>query len=258
MTTGQRYLSIILLVLAAASALLIQVSANNSVETVSPGLPVHIANSPALPLTETKSSLSTGLSTVGDAQDSPESIQRQTPVQPELHDATERRQNTQNAAQEPETAGPMMTAETSDEIFDELPGSEIGFELGLDQSDYHQINGRAQSDIGQITFNSHLMPNNEVKLSLILKQQETEDFELVADIDIAHFTMELNGNNRSLNNDHKIMLDLLSWHLRNQLSQQYEGYEVPDHGYLLAQMISYWSLSPEGYVHEKRSIVSQQ
>lgn len=138
-----------------------------------------------------------------------------------------------------------------------LPGEELNFRLKIHTSTHHFINGKAQSDLGKIRFKSRLMPSNEVKLSLKLKQKELADVELIAYFDLANFTMELDGANSVLNKGHKQTLKLVSSHLKDKFIKQYEGYELPEHALMLVQMLGYWSMSPEGYIHEKRSIVSQ-
>jgi len=138
-----------------------------------------------------------------------------------------------------------------------LPGDDINFRLKLHSSTHHIIEGRARADTGKILFKSRLMPSNEVKLSLKLKQRELDDVELLAYFDLANFTMELDGANSVLNKNHKQMLNLASVSLRPRLEKQYEGLDYPEHALMLVQMLGYWSVSPEGFVHEKRSIVSQ-
>jgi len=69
--------------------------------------------------------------------------------------------------------------------------------------------------------------------------------------------MELDGANRVLNAEHKQMLNLTSLHLRSRFESQYQDYDFPEHAFMLVQMMDYWSVSPEGYAHENRTIVSQ-
>jgi hypothetical protein len=144
-------------------------------------------------------------------------------------------------------------AEASNE---KLPGEDVNFDLKLYSSTHHLIDGRATSDIGHMLFKCRLMPSNEVKLTIKLKQGELDDIELLAYVDLANFTMELDGANSILNKDHKQVLKLASLHLRARFEQQYKGLDVPEHALVLIQMIGYWSVSPKGYVHEKRSVVS--
>ena len=70
--------------------------------------------------------------------------------------------------------------------------------------------------------------------------------------------MELDGGNAVLSKDHKVLLDTASAQITSSLIEQYEGYEVPEHGFMLIQMLSYWAASPEGYVHEKHIATSRQ
>jgi len=137
------------------------------------------------------------------------------------------------------------------------PIEDIHFSLTLNESTHHMIQGGAKADIGDIEFNSKLLPSNEVELSIILKQDEKDGIELSAYFDLANFTMELDGKNSVLNKDHKKILNMASSQLQSAFGTQYEGYEYPEHALMLTQMLAYWSISPEGYVHEKRSIVSQ-
>jgi len=139
----------------------------------------------------------------------------------------------------------------------DLPGKEFNFLLKLHTSTHHMIEGRATSDIGKIEFQCRLMPSNEVKLSIKFKQLESENIELLAYIDLANFTLELDGSDSVLNKDHKQVLKYATYHLQSKFENQYEGYDAPEHALMLMRMISYWSVSPEGYVHEKRSIASQ-
>ncbi len=139
----------------------------------------------------------------------------------------------------------------------ELPGEEFKFRLKVNRSNHYNVEGKAKSDIGKLMFKSQLLPSNEVKLSLKFKQGDLKDSELKAYFDLANFTMELDGANAVLNKDHKIMMDLVSHHLRQRFQTQFEGYEIPEHALMLVQMLSYWSTAPEGFVYEKREIVSQ-
>ncbi len=143
------------------------------------------------------------------------------------------------------------------EVVAELPGKEINYRINLHSSTHFLVDGRASSDIGKILFKSKLMPSNEVKLSLKLKQGELEDVELVAYFDLANFTMELDGGKSILNKDHKKMLKLTGLHLQSKFEIQYQDYDIPEHVLMLVQMLGYWSVSPEGFVHEKRSIISE-
>lgn len=137
------------------------------------------------------------------------------------------------------------------------PGEEINFSMKLFRSNHHLIEGRATSDIGKANFKSRLMPSNEVKLSISLKQRELDDVELVAYFDLAHYTMELDGANAVLNQAHKSLIRTITSHLGMAFGEQYEGLDIPEHAFMLVQMLSYWAMSPEGYVHAKREIVSQ-
>lgn len=138
-----------------------------------------------------------------------------------------------------------------------LPGEDIDFRLKVSASTHHYIQGKANAESGKLLFKSRLMPSNEVKLSLKLKQGELEDIELVAYFDLANFTMELDGGDRVLNRAHKKLMDYASLHLRSRFERQYQDHDLPEHAFMLVQMLSYWSVSPEGFVHEKRAIVSQ-
>lgn len=162
-----------------------------------------------------------------------------------------------SAEEENQHAGTEQQPVFTDPASDSHRDTDIDFKLELLLSSHHLIDGRARSRIGEVQFNSQLTPSNEVELTLTLKQTGQEDITLLAYIDIAHFTMELDGGNRVLNADHKIMLEHVSAHLRSSLGKQYEGLDFPEHGYMLVQMLSYWSVSPEGFIHEQRSIASQ-
>ena len=139
----------------------------------------------------------------------------------------------------------------------ELPGKEVNFHLNLSTSTHHMIDGRATSDIGKILFKCRLMPSNEVKISMKFKQSEIDDVELLAYVDLVHFTLELGGSNSVLNKNHKQLMKFMSSHLESKFENQYKDYDAPEHALMLMRMIAYWSVSPKGYVHEKRSIVSQ-
>ena len=52
-------------------------------------------------------------------------------------------------------------------------------------------------------------------------------------------------------------LRVSSAQLTDALVKQYAGYELPEHGFMLIQMLSYWSKSPEGYAHEPHVSVSR-
>jgi len=138
-----------------------------------------------------------------------------------------------------------------------LPGEDVNFDLDIYSSTHHMIEGNATSDIGDILFKSRLLPSNEVELSINLEQNEFDGVELVAYVDLANFTMEMDGANSVLNVDHKQVLKHSSSHLQSSFEQQYKDYDAPEHALVLIRMIAYWSMSPEGFVHEKRSIVSE-
>lgn len=134
---------------------------------------------------------------------------------------------------------------------------EIHYSLRIDESTHHMIQGGASSDIGNIDFRSKLLPSNEVELTINLTQETNDEIELTAYFDLANFTMELDGKKGVLNKEHKKLLKLSSSQLQSEIQNQYEGYDYPDHALMLTQMLAYWSISPEGYVHDKRTIVSQ-
>jgi hypothetical protein len=136
-------------------------------------------------------------------------------------------------------------------------GKDVNYQLGQLSSTDFLVQGSAKSDIGEMAFNSELTPGNEVKLSLNLKQADGKDIELIAYFDLAYFRMELDGGNNVLNKEHKQLLKLTSLSLRPAFEQQYRDYDMPEHALMLVQMMEYWSVSPEGFVHEKREIVSQ-
>lgn len=137
------------------------------------------------------------------------------------------------------------------------PEEEINFRFKLDESTHHMIQGSAKADIGDVAFESELLPSNEVLLNINLEQMDMEGVELNAYFDLANFTMELDGKNAVLNEEHKQMLSLAASRLQSKFLAQYEGYGIPEHALMLTQMLSYWAVSPEGFVHEKRSVVSQ-
>lgn len=134
---------------------------------------------------------------------------------------------------------------------------DINFNFALDQSTYHLINGGASGDLGELSFQSELLPSNEVTLNIKLNQVDADGVELSAYFDLANYTMELDGKDGVLNQEHKQLLKLTATQLQNKILAQYEGYGIPEHALMLTQMLSYWAMSPEGFVHEKRTIVSQ-
>lgn len=131
------------------------------------------------------------------------------------------------------------------------------FILNLDESTHHLIRGVGGTDSATFAFESKRLPSNEVKLAIILKQDQQDDIEMTAYFDLARFTMELDGQGRVLNQEHKQLLRLAGAKLQEDFRAQYEGYDFPEHALMLSQMMSYWSVSPEGYAHEKRAIVSR-
>jgi hypothetical protein len=136
-------------------------------------------------------------------------------------------------------------------------GEEIGYTLQMSESNHHVIKGSATSTIGDIQFDSKLLPSNEVKLTLHLKEAEGKPLEFTAYFDLANFVMELDGGNSVLDEEHKELLRTSSARLTAELIEQFEGYDVPEHGFMLIQMLSYWSNSPKGFVHEKHVAVSR-
>lgn len=162
----------------------------------------------------------------------------------------------ENIAEDDDNSDTLETIEQT-ELIEKLPGEEINFNMQVHSSSHYLIDGRASSDIGKLLFKSRLMPSNEVKLSIKLKQRDIDDIELIAYFDLANFTMELDGANSVLNKEHKQLMKVSSAHLQSKFEKQYKDYDFPEHALMLVQMLSYWSISPEGYIHEKRSIVSQ-
>jgi hypothetical protein len=158
---------------------------------------------------------------------------------------------------------PVSTPENLEEqavqlVTDALPpNNESNYQLKDFRSEDFMVEGLAVSDFGQMVFNSELSPANEVKLTLTLKQDSAEDIQLHAYFDLAYFRMELDGGNSVLNKDHKQLLKLASQNLRPEFEQQYRDYDMPEHALMLVQMMEYWSVSPEGFVHEKREVVSR-
>lgn len=150
-----------------------------------------------------------------------------------------------------------FVSETTDAWNNKLPGEEIHYQLHEYSNSNYLIDGKADSDIGKLRYQSRLMPSNEVKLSIKLKQKEIDDIELIAYFDLANFTMELDGNKAILNKSHKQLLSVSSAHLQANYEQIYKDVDFPEHALMLVQMMSYWSVSPEGYQHAKRQIVSK-
>ena len=108
-----------------------------------------------------------------------------------------------------------------------------------------------------MNFKSELLPSNEVQLSIQLGQNGEDNIKLEAYFDLANFTMELDGGNSVLNKEHKKLLKETGEALQSAIWDQYAEYDIPEHALMLTQMLAYWSVSPEGFVHEKRVIVSQ-
>lgn len=138
-----------------------------------------------------------------------------------------------------------------------LPGEEIEYSLQISESSFYDFKGHARSTIGNIGFDSQLLPSNEVRLMLQLTKDSAEPVTLNAYFDLANFSMELDGGNAVLDQEHKELLNVSSAQLTDSLVKQYDGYEVPEHGFMLIQMLSYWSKAPEGYVHEAHASVSR-
>lgn len=177
-----------------------------------------------------------------------------------LHDPSEQTFITENDAAQTESDNqeePAAASSQETEAETEPPGKDVNFQLDDFTSTDFLVDGTVKSDIGEMAFNSVLLPSNEVKLTLRLNQPEMDDIELVAYFDLAYFRMELDGGNRILNEDHKKLLKLTSLNLQPRFTTQYQEYEIPEHALMMVQMLEYWSVSPEGFVHEKREIVSQ-
>lgn len=138
-----------------------------------------------------------------------------------------------------------------------LPGEEIEYSLQISESSFYDFKGQASSTIGNIGFDSQLLPSNEVRLMLQLTKDSAEPVTLNAYFELANFSMELDGGNAVLDQEHKELLHVSSALLTDSLVKQFDGYELPEHGFMLIQMLSYWSKAPEGYVHEAHAIVSR-
>jgi hypothetical protein len=135
-------------------------------------------------------------------------------------------------------------------------GEEIDYAMKIAELDFHSISGRATSEIGDIKFRSKLLPSNEVQLELTLERKESERLLFKAYFDLANFVMELDGAGAVLDAEHKELLRVSSSQLTSSLIDHFEGSGIPEHGFMLIQMLSYWSNSPEGYVHEKHIAAS--
>lgn len=165
-------------------------------------------------------------------------------------------ENTQpGMATTPEQQKADNTEPESQELASDETQNELTFKL--DQSTHFLILGSSDAEQGEMNFKSELLPSNEVKLSIQLQQQENDKIELNAYFDLANFTMELDGGNSVLNKEHKKLLKESGEALQSAIWEQYADYDIPEHALMLAQMMAYWSVSPEGFVHEKRVIVSQ-
>ena len=172
----------------------------------------------------------------------------------------------------PEMAKPKDTHELP-----ALPGEEINYAFKVGRLDYYDLDGRVDSDIGGLNFKAHLTPTSEVILDIELdrpleKLADTssdsslsssdahaaseEQSLLIAHIDIARFTMSLDGGGTVLTEEQKQVMEYTVAHLTKTLVDQYQD-EIPYHGLMAVQMMSYWSKSPEGYQHGKREIVSR-
>lgn len=139
----------------------------------------------------------------------------------------------------------------------QLPGEDVEFKLQLTTSDFHHVEGQTNSTIGETLYKSRLLPSNEIELELALKQEGVETKVMKAYFDLANYEMELDGGDAVLNQDHKQLMNISADHLRHHFMSQYDGLEVPEHAFLLVQMLSYWSMAPEGFVYEKRLVQSR-
>ncbi len=139
----------------------------------------------------------------------------------------------------------------------EITEPETPINFSLDQSTQFMIQGHASNEANRMNFKSELLPSNEVFLSIQLNQDKTENIELKAYFDLANFTMQLDGGNSVLNKKHKQLLKQTVEQLKSSFWEQYAEYDIPEHALMLTQMASYWSVSPEGFVHEKREIISR-
>lgn len=159
-----------------------------------------------------------------------------------------------------------------------LPGEEINYAFKVGRLDYYDFDGRVDSDIGGLNFKAHLTPTSEVILDIELDRPlekladnstdsslngaseangvSEEQSLLIAHIDIARFTMSLDGGGTVLTEEQKQVMEYTVAHLTKTLVDQYQD-EIPYHGLMAVQMMSYWSKSPEGYQHGKREIVSR-
>ena len=171
------------------------------------------------------------------------------PMQTQTEDSADQTQSTTDTEEagelEPESA-------QSEPVEDDNP-----LNFNLDQSTHFLILGNAEAEKGQMNFKSELLPSNEVQLSIKLHQEDSDQVELKAYFDLANFTMELDGGNSILNKEHKKLLKESGEALQSAIWEQYAEYDIPEHALMLTQMLAYWSVSPEGFVHEKRVIVSQ-
>lgn len=135
------------------------------------------------------------------------------------------------------------------------PGEEApkdNFSMRIQRMTHHELQGKASSDFGRLKFKSRLFANNDIRFSLFLDHQ---DKELVFEgyIDIVDERMELDGGGAVLTPDHRKIIASTSDQLMKALMEEFDG-ELPLHGLMLTQMMSYWSHSPDDFVHDKRSI----
>ncbi len=125
--------------------------------------------------------------------------------------------------------------------------------LKLFQNTHHLLQGRADADYGRLKFKSRLFANNEVKFTLSIDDEEEQKLHFTAYFDLTSMTMELDGGGAVLDADQKKLMRQCSELLSRELMSKYED-PIPEHGFMLVQMLGYWSHSPENYQHNKRVI----
>lgn len=126
------------------------------------------------------------------------------------------------------------------------------FNMRIQRMTHHELRGKASSDFGKLKFKSRLFANNDVRFSLFI-DDDGKDLEFQGYIDLVNETMELDGAGAVLTPSHRNILEKTSGQLGALLSEKFDN-ELPVHGFMLVQMMSYWSKSPANFEHGKRTV----
>jgi len=131
------------------------------------------------------------------------------------------------------------------------PSNDREGQWNVDISTFHQFRATWRTDGQSARVTSKM--DGAYDVSIIIQLPKAK---LIADIDLVHESMILDGGNIILDEVDKQMLSDMNRHLIYHLLNEYEDSQ-PEHSLLAAQMLGYWSRAPVGYPIGYREVKAQ-